>query len=81
MGLGTFLLLFSLDGLCTFTCGTLTGILHLHTRTTPLHRFVFGFPLQSSTFYFSTLIFTFGVCWMNLFSRYWVLLLTVQGVP
>ena len=29
-----FLLLFSLAGFCTFTCGVLTGILHLHTRTT-----------------------------------------------
>ena len=41
MGLGTFLLLFSLDGFCTFACGALTGILHLYTGTTLLHRFAF----------------------------------------
>ena len=31
-----------------------------------LYRFTFAFPLQSSTFYFGTLIFTFGVSTMNL---------------
>ena len=40
-GVGTFLLLFSLPGFCTFVCGTLTGILHLYTWTTLLHHFTF----------------------------------------
>jgi hypothetical protein len=39
--LGTFLVLISLDGFCTFACGALVGILHLYARTTLLRRFVF----------------------------------------
>ena len=34
--LGTFLLLFSLDGFCTFACGALAGILHLYAWNTLL---------------------------------------------
>ena len=52
MGLGTFLLLFSLAGFCTFACGSLTGILHLYARTTLLHRFAFwarAFAILSRT--------------------------------
>jgi hypothetical protein len=41
MTLGTFLLLFSLAGFCTFARGALTGILHLYARTTLLHCFAF----------------------------------------
>ena len=54
-------ILFEVAEFCTFVCGALAGILHIYARTTLLHRFDFAFPLQSSTLYFATLLFTFGV--------------------
>ncbi len=64
--LGTFLLLFSLDGLCTVVCGTLSGIFHLYGRTTLLSLrpfaflLLFHFNLQLSTSRHSFLLFEFA---------------------
>jgi hypothetical protein len=64
--LGTFLLLFSLHGFCTFACGDLAGILHLHACNTLLSfrpfasSLPFHFHLQLSTsdvhFYFLSFV-------------------------
>jgi hypothetical protein len=63
--LGTFLLLFSLDGFCTFACGALAGILHLYAWSTLISfrpfasSLPFHFNLQLSTSRRSILLFEF----------------------
>jgi hypothetical protein len=63
--LGTFLLLFSLDGSCTFARGALAGILHLYAWNTLLSfrpfasSLPFHFNLQLSTSRRSILLFEF----------------------
>jgi hypothetical protein len=65
--LGTFLLLFSLDGFCTFACGALAGILHLYAWNTLLSfrpfasSLPFHFNLQLSTSRRSFLLLSFAM--------------------